>query len=698
VAKHKQVRKRQPKLSTLLKHKRYSIPILAIFVAFLILAGYILLKPRAATVGDPNEFCFNIDWCLHNWKSDGTPDPCTRTEALARLDDMKSIGVKWVRMDYVWPSVQNCGNPATNPACADYHNWNFAPWDDRIREAHRRGLQVLVDMPYYPDWVTGMTMQQRADAYGNYVNGVARHFKEKANVSESQGGILGDVKAFELGNEEDLGFTYAKGGGHMIPATDYPEQVARKEKVAWSKLKAIDNTYNVISGFSGNACPTNYSADVPCGNGLDWDGVNFLRKFYAKVAQLGYNTDQMYDTMAYHAYCWDHNPAIGTATGVCPWNEMVGAGSVRTPYSQWTIRGLMDAHTGNNEPNKKIWTTEIGFAWFYDGNTARDQQRQADSVTYAYNYIQQHLSDYGPMFWYSYKSWPGTASGDEQWGIYNGNDEKVRGTALPAYYAYKNAAKSVVATDNPPTNVAIASHTQFQVINGTVTLGASANDDHGINKVEFFRGNTSIGIATAGIGYDLNWNTASVADGTYDFTVKATDTAGQTTTSSKVSLIIRNNPDTVKPTATIVVPTAGTKVVGKAFTFDATATDNVGVTKVEYYLNGTLIGVATPTQVGWTLNWDSTLKPDGTYNLTAKAYDAMNPANTGTSAAVSINIDNVANKIGDINSDGSVNVTDLSIIGTNYNQSGRTYGQGDISGDGAVNVVDLSILAGHWGS
>lgn len=52
----------------------------------------------------------------------------------------------------------------------------------------------------------------------------------------------------------------------------------------------------------------------------------------------------------------------------------------------------------------------------------------------------------------------------------------------------------------------------------------------------------------------------------------------------------------------------------------------------------------------------------------------------------------------DINSDGQVNIQDLSILASNYGGSGKTFSQGDINGDGMVNVLDLSILASNWGT
>jgi hypothetical protein len=49
---------------------------------------------------------------------------------------------------------------------------------------------------------------------------------------------------------------------------------------------------------------------------------------------------------------------------------------------------------------------------------------------------------------------------------------------------------------------------------------------------------------------------------------------------------------------------------------------------------------------------------------------------------------------GDLNNDNTVNITDMSILLSNYNTSNAT---ADINGDGTVNVLDLSILLSHYG-
>jgi hypothetical protein len=51
---------------------------------------------------------------------------------------------------------------------------------------------------------------------------------------------------------------------------------------------------------------------------------------------------------------------------------------------------------------------------------------------------------------------------------------------------------------------------------------------------------------------------------------------------------------------------------------------------------------------------------------------------------------------GDANRDRKVDVADLGILATNWQQSGRIFSQGDFDYNGTVDVNDLGILASHW--
>jgi hypothetical protein len=71
-------------------------------------------------------------------------------------------------------------------------------------------------------------------------------------------------------------------------------------------------------------------------------------------------------------------------------------------------------------------------------------------------------------------------------------------------------------------------------------------------------------------------------------------------------------------------------------TLSATASDNVGVTKVEFYVDGALKG--TDTTAAYSMTLDSTLLANGSHTLSAKAYDAA--GNVATSSAVAFSVSN----------------------------------------------------------
>ena len=91
--------------------------------------------------------------------------------------------------------------------------------------------------------------------------------------------------------------------------------------------------------------------------------------------------------------------------------------------------------------------------------------------------------------------------------------------------------------------------------------------------------------------------------------------------------------DTTAPTATASESgTTGT------ITLSATASDNVGVTKVEFYIDGALVG--TDTTSPYSVSYNSANLTNGTHSLVAKAYDAA--GNIGSSTAVSFTTSNTS--------------------------------------------------------
>src|SRR5439155_8613337 len=118
---------------------------------------------------------------------------------------------------------------------------------------------------------------------------------------------------------------------------------------------------------------------------------------------------------------------------------------------------------------------------------------------------------------------------------------------------------------------------------------------------------------------------------------KAYDIDGNITISSAVNLTVSIATDTTLPTVSISSPLSGTSYTSaQTVTITAAASDNVGVTKVEFYDGATL--KATDTEAPFTYAWAITSANNGTHSWTAKAYDAANNSKVSTAASLTVNI------------------------------------------------------------
>lgn len=97
--------------------------------------------------------------------------------------------------------------------------------------------------------------------------------------------------------------------------------------------------------------------------------------------------------------------------------------------------------------------------------------------------------------------------------------------------------------------------------------------------------------------------------------------------------------DTTAPSVSITSPADGAAVSG-VVTVQAEGRDEAGVTRVEFYANGSLIG--TSTSAPYSANWN-TKKLKGTFMLTAVAYDSA--GNAGTSSPVTVTIAEAVKKV-----------------------------------------------------
>ena len=76
-------------------------------------------------------------------------------------------------------------------------------------------------------------------------------------------------------------------------------------------------------------------------------------------------------------------------------------------------------------------------------------------------------------------------------------------------------------------------------------------------------------------------------------------------------------------------------------TLTASASDNVGVTRIDYLQDGQVLGVLSPPVL--TFAWNTAAVSNGAHTLTARAYDAA--GNVATSAPVAVTVANADHEI-----------------------------------------------------
>jgi leucyl aminopeptidase len=95
--------------------------------------------------------------------------------------------------------------------------------------------------------------------------------------------------------------------------------------------------------------------------------------------------------------------------------------------------------------------------------------------------------------------------------------------------------------------------------------------------------------------------------------------------------------DTTPPTVAITAPSSGATVTGTT-TISASASDNVGLSRVEFWVDGALKG--SDTSSPYSYSWDTTAVANGSHTLVAKAVDTS--GNVGTSTSVGVTVSNTS--------------------------------------------------------
>ena len=348
---------------------------------------------------------------------------------------------------------------------------------------------------------------------------------------------------------------------------------------------------------------------------------------------------------------WVSRTVVSGNTYGIRWMEVRGMGSTPSVYQQGTyapdanyrwMPSLAVNQNGDMAVGYSVSSSSLYPAIRYAGRLASDQlgtlgQTETSLIegTGSQSGGYNRWGDYASMsvdpvddctFWYTTEYYTST-----------GNNWQTR------IGSFKLADCSGTPTDNPPT-VSVTNPSNGATVSGSLSVTANASDDNGVTQVEFFVDGSSIGADTTA-PYSVTWDTTTYSDGAHTVSTTATDTIGQTGNDS-VNVTVQNGTVDNAPTVTITDPTNGATVSG-GVSVTANASDDNGVTQVEFFVDSGSIGV--DTTAPYSASWDTTAYSDGAHTVSAVATDTI--GQTG-SDSVGVTVQNAA--------PGTIHVYDLS--------------------------------------
>lgn len=314
-----------------------------------------------------------------------------------QLNDVASLGFKWVRIDIDWSAVQ--------PLSQKEYSW--AAYDRIINKAHEHSLQVLATIAYAPKWARQPECAE-SDKCAPASNAVYAAF---AKVTVGRYSPKG-VKAWEVWNEPNI--------PQFWQPQPQPSQYADMLKKTYKSIKSADPKAIVVS--AGLAPAEDEAPRIA--------PRSFLGAMYVAGARGSF------DALGYHPYSYPAPPNV--AYSWSGWSQMADLTT--------SLRTIMVA---NGDGDKAIWITEIGVPTGGSGVTATpanfryhlstdhsNEQLQALVARQAIDAV-NNAAWAGPMFWYSYKDLGTDRSSNENFfGIREAN-----GRQKQIYSTFKEALK-----------------------------------------------------------------------------------------------------------------------------------------------------------------------------------------------------------------------------------------------------------------
>jgi chitinase len=387
---------------------------------------------------------------------------------------------------------------------------------------------------------------------------------------------------------------------------------------------AASQVLTVYTGALGHSAPSQpqrfyTSSGTFAGNNLTWTagtGATHYQifrnnRFYATVTGTSF-TDPTPAPHEYYVQAADDSGGVSSPTarmwGLAPRSASADTTppttSVSAPSQGATVRGVV---TVTAQASDNVGVSQVGF--YVDGVP----MATSSASPFTYRWDTTRVSD--GLHWLNVVATDGS-------GNYGSDGGYLVSTANGG------------SVDTAPPALAITAPANGATVSGAVTVSAIASDNVGVTKVEFSVDGSLLATST-GAPYGFAWDASTASPGAHTITAKAYDAAGNSADAT-ITVNVPSPPDTTPPTVSVTAPTSGARVSGTV-QVQVSAADDVGVTKVELSIDGSL---ASSLSAGpWSFSLDTTTLADGSHTLTAKAYDA---AGNAASASLSLNVQNTA--------------------------------------------------------
>lgn len=195
------------------------------------------------------------------------------------------------------------------------------------------------------------------------------------------------------------------------------------------------------------------------------------------------------------------------------------------------------------------------------------------------------------------------------------------------------AARNAAASDTQAPMVAIAAPLGSATVVGLVPVNVDATDNVGIARVELRVNGLTVATDTAS-PFQFSWNSTAVVNGMANLVAVAFDAAGNSKSSTTVSVNVANNvvADTTPPVVAIKNPVGGARVTGMV-SISTAASDNNGTATLKQWIYVDGLQVATGTGGSLSYSWNTRKATAGAHTISAVAQDA---SGNKTSVAVSV--------------------------------------------------------------